>query len=166
MQGVSSGQGMLFTTIELESFVDSSHRLRKIAKVLDLDFVRERTKSLYSDNFGRPSIDPVIFFKMMIIKYLYGIDSDRQLCSDIHHNLAYRWFLGIPLEEKVPVHSSIGKIRDRLGEEVFKDVFEQIVSQCMEKGLVGGKQMITDATLIKADAAQDSVEMDPMKESS
>lgn len=158
MQGKLDGQGTLFSTIELESFVDPNHKLRKIDNILDLGFVRERTKSLYSDKTGRPSIDPVVFFKMMIVKYLYGIKSDRQLCSDIHHNLAYRWFLGIPLEERVPVHSSIGKIRDRLGEDVFKDVFEQIVLQCIDAGLANGKQMVTDATLIKADAAQDSVD--------
>lgn len=158
MQGKQWSQQPLFSTINLNQFVSNKHKLRKIDRILDLEFVRDLTAHLYCADNGRPSIDPVVFFKMMIIKYMYGIKSDRQLCSDIHHNLAYRWFLGFSIEDKVPDHSSVTRIRDRLGEETFMKVFEQTVAQCQKAGLVQGKQMITDATLIPANAAEKSLE--------
>jgi transposase len=147
----------LFITLNLNEFVPADHRLRKIDKILDLSFIRDLTRDKYCPDNGRASIDPVVFFKIQIIKYLFGIPSDRQLCEEIHVNLAYRWFLRYSLEDKVPDHSALTRIRDRLGEDLFKDVFERIVNQCKKAGLVRGKQMVTDATLIEADAAIDSV---------
>jgi len=94
---------------------------------------------------------------MQVIKYLYGITSDRQLCADIHVNLAYRWFLRLSIEEKVPDHSSLTNIRDRLGDNVFKEAFEKIVEQCQKAGLMKGKQMLTDDTLIEANASLNSL---------
>jgi len=94
---------------------------------------------------------------MQIIKYLYSIDSDRQLCQDIHVNLAYRWFLRLSLEDKIPDHSALTKIRHRLGERIFELVFTEIVKQCQKAGLVKGKQIVTDGTLIDADASIDSI---------
>lgn len=147
----------LFVTVNLNEFVPKDHKLRKINKVLDLSFIHDITKAKYCSNNGRTSIDPVVFFKMQIIKYFCGIPSDRQLCEEIHVNLAYRWFLRYSLEESVPDHSALTKIRDRLGEDLFKEVFERIVNQCKKAGLVKARQMVTDATLIEADAALESI---------
>jgi transposase len=157
MQGKQRYNQALFVSLDLDQFVPQDHRLRKIDHVLDLFFVRQLTSDLYCKGEGRPSIDPVVFFKMQVIKYLYGISSDRQLCADVHVNLAYRWFLRLPIEEKVPDHSSLTKIRDRLGENVFKEAFEKIVEQCQKAGLLKGKQMLTDATLIEANASLNSL---------
>lgn len=157
MQGRQLMQQALFVTLNLEDFVPKEHKLRRIDRVLDLLFVSDLTKDLYCKGNGRPSIDPVVFFKMQIIKYLYNIDSDRQLCQDIHVNLAYRWFLRMSLEDKIPDHSALTKIRNRLGETIFESVFTEIVRQCQKAGLVKGKQLVTDGTLIDADASVDSI---------
>lgn len=157
MQGKQRYHQALFVSIDLDQFVPKDNRLRKIDQILDLSFVRALTKDRYCEKDGRPSVDPVVFFKMQVIKYLFGICSDRQLCADIHVNLAYRWFLRYSIEDKVPDHSALTRIRDRLGEEIFKEAFEKIVEQCMIAGLVKGKQMLTDATLIEADASLKSV---------
>lgn len=142
------------TVIDLESFVEQDHLLRKIDRVLDTAFVRELTAACYADGLGRPSIDPEVYFRMELVAYLYGISSERQLCEDVYYNLAYRWFCRLSLEDEVPDHSSLTRIRDRLGEEVFESVFRQIVSLCRKKGLVHEEcAVMTDATLIAADAA-------------
>jgi transposase len=157
MQGRHHAHTQLFVYTDIESLIPETYLLRKINRILDLSFIREVTKSYYSDDNGPPSIDPEMFFRMQVISYLYGIDSDRQLCEEIQVSLAYRWFLGLNLEDEVPDHSSLTRIRDRYGEEVFKEVFERIVEQCQKKGLVEGKKVIADATLIKADASLDSM---------
>jgi transposase len=156
MQGRQITQMPLFVDGNLEKFVPTDHLLRKVARVLDLKFVRRITRKCYAAK-GRPSLDPVVYFKMQIIGYLYGIPSDRQLCEQISYNLAFRWYLGYPLDQATPDHSTLTRTRDRLGEEVFKKVFERIVRECIKVGLVEGKQLITDASLIKADAAKESM---------
>ena len=146
------------TVIDLESFVEQDHLLRKIDRVLDTAFVRELTAACYADGLGRPSIDPEVYFRMELVAYLYGISSERQLCEDVYYNLAYRWFCRLSLEDEVPDHSSLTRIRDRLGEEVFATVFGQIVALCRKKGLVQEEcRVMTDATLIAADAATTSM---------
>jgi transposase len=120
--------------------------------------VRELTAARYSDGKGRPSIDPEVFFRMQLVLYFCNIASERQLCVDLHHDLAYRWFCRLSLEDEAPDHSSLTKIRDRLGEEIFELVFRKIVEQCMEKGLVKEEcRVMTDATLIAADASLNSL---------
>jgi transposase len=142
----------------LESFVAEDHFLRQIDRVLDLSFVRELTAACYADGKGRPSIDPEIFFRMQLVAYFNGITKDRRLCEQVHDNLAYRWFCRLSLSDDVPEHSSLTRIRDRLGEEVFEKVFRKIVRQCQEKGLVKQDcRVMTDATLIAADASLDSL---------
>ena len=94
---------------------------------------------------------------MQVIAYLYGSGSDRQLCEEIQVNLAYRWFIGLSLEDDMPDHSSLTRIRDRFGEVIFKEVFERVIQQCQKVGLVKGKRIIADATLIEADASLDSM---------
>ena len=157
MQGKQSGQQALFSTIDLEGFIPNDHQLRKVDKVLDLDFLYELTEELYCLDNGRPSIDPVLFFRMQLISYLFGIQSDRQLCREIHLNLAYRWFCRIALSESVPHHCSLTRIRDRMGEERYRRIFETMLLQWQEQGHFSGKRMVADATLVKANASMDSL---------
>lgn len=158
MQGKQYYQPVLFTKGDLERYIPKTHRLRKIDKVLDLSYVRELTQPYYSSGQGRPSIDPEVFLRMLVISYLYGITSDRQLCEDIQVNLAYRWFLRLSLEDQVPDHSSLTKIRDRLGEKIFQQVFEQMVEQCKRSGFVRGEKILADSTLIEANASREVME--------
>jgi len=158
MQGVHAFDPKVKASIDLESFVAEDHFLRRIDRILDLSFVHQLTAGRYSDGKGRPSIDPEVFFRMQLVTYFCNISSERQLCVDVHHDLAYRWFCHLSLEDEVPDHSSLTKIRDRLGEEIFEIVFRKIVEQCMEKGLVKEEcRVMTDATLIAADASLNSL---------
>ena len=114
MQGVHVFESQAKTAIDLESFVAKDHFLRQIDRVLDLKFVRELTAARYADGQGRPSIDPEVFFRMQLVAYFYGITTDRRLCEEVRYNLAYRWFCRLSLEDDVPDHSSLTRIRDRL----------------------------------------------------
>ena len=158
MQGSHSFDPRAKVEIDLESSVGPNHVLRKIDRLLDMAFVRELTSACYAEGKGRPSIDPEIYFRIELVGYLFGIRSERQLCEQVRDNLAYRWFCHLPLNEGVPDHSSLTRIRDRLGEEVFETVFCAIVALCQKKGLVKEVcRVMTDATLIEADAALDSL---------
>tara|TARA_B110001454_G_C12723234_1_gene436044 strand:+ start:28643 stop:29026 length:384 start_codon:yes stop_codon:yes gene_type:complete len=117
MQGQHQYQPELFSQIDYESLIPKNHLLHRIDNVLNLSFLSELTKLLYSSGFGRPSIAPEIFFRMILLQALYNIDSDRQLCEEVGYNLAYRWFCRLSLTDTVPDHSSMTKIRDRLGEK-------------------------------------------------
>lgn len=153
MQGRHEYQPELFSTIDVENLIPKGHLLRRIDKVLDLTFLPELTAPLYSQSQGRPSIDPVIFIRMVLLSYLYNIDSDRQLCEEIGYNLAYRWFCKLSLKDTVPDHSSITRIRDRLGEKVYEQIFNEIVEQCRKAGLVKLEQVMVDGSVIKANAS-------------
>lgn len=158
MQGRQEYQPELFATIDLEAMIPKNHLLRKLDRLLDLSFIREHTKAFYCENNGRPSVDPELFARMVLISYFYGIDSDRRLCEEIQFNLAYRWYCKLSLTQKVPDHSSMTRIRDRLGEATFGKIFEHVVELCRKNGLVKSNQVMTDASLVKADAALDSLE--------
>ena len=126
--------------------------------VLEMSFVRDVTAACYAAGMGRYSIDPEVFFRMLLVAYLYNITSDRRLCEEVRYNLAYRWFCRLSLEDDIPDHSSLSRIRDRYGEEVFETVFRRIVALCKEKGLVAQEcHVMTDATLIAADASLNSL---------
>lgn len=164
MQGHLDLQPTLFSEINLETFVPEGHLLRKIDKVLEIGFINEMTAKFYVEGKGRPSIAPELFFRMQIIYYLYGIKSERQLCEQVQLNLAFRWFCRLKLEDSVPDHSSLSKIRDRFGEDVFKEVFETLIEGYKRQGLVKGKRLIADSSLIEADASVDrNVETDGVK---
>lgn len=109
--------------------IPDNHLLIKIDKEIDFSFIYELTQALYCRDNGRPSINPVLFFRMQIVGYLFGIQSDRQLCEEIHLNIAYRWFCCLNLEDKVPDHSSLTKIRGRFGVETFQEIFERPILQ-------------------------------------
>ena len=156
MQGMHAFDAKAKTAVDLESFVADDHLLRKIDRVLQLSFVRELTSPCYAAGLGRPSIDPEVYFRMLLVAYLYGITSDRRLCEEVRYNLAYRWFCRLSLTDESPDHSSLRRIRDRYGEEIFEKAFRQIVTVCQKKGLVKEQcRVITDATLIAADASLD-----------
>jgi len=157
MQGYNTYQPRLFSYVDIETLIPPNHILRKIDRVFDLSFVRRLTEPYYCSNNGRPSIDPELFFRMVLIGYIFGIGHDRRLCDEITYNLAYRWYCRLNLEDSVPDHSTLSKIRDRYGEEVFESVFSMVVEICRKHGLVKGERIITDSTLIEADASVDSM---------
>jgi transposase len=140
--------------VYIENLVPEDHILRKIDKYINFSFIRDLTKDLYCPDNGRPPIDPILFFKMLFIGYLFGIRSERQLEKEIQVNIAYRWFLGLSLTDKVPDHSTISQNRRRRfnGTGIFQKIFDNIVLQAMEKGLVQGKILYSDSTHIKANA--------------
>ena len=128
--------------VNLESLVPENNFYRQVEAKLDLSFVRELVQNHYSFRMGRPSIDPVVFFKLQLIMFFEGIRSERQLMDMVAMRLDHRWYLGYDLDESVPNHSSLSKIRDRYGLEVFQKFFERIVELCIEAGLVWGKDPI------------------------
>jgi transposase len=140
----------------LDALVPAHHFYRHLEAKLDLAFVRDLVRSTYKDG-GRPSIDPVIFFKLQLIMFFEGIRSERQLIELASLNLAHRWYLGYALDEPLPDHSSLSRIRARLGVEVFQRFFEQIVELCQAAGLVWGKELLFDATKVRANADLDSL---------
>src|SRR4051794_28715168 len=131
--------------ISLESAVPRDHFYRHLERILDLTFVRDLVADCYASG-GRPSIDPVVFFKLHLVMFFEGLRSERTLIEIASLNLAHRWYLGYNLDEPLPDHSSLSKIRTRLGMPVFRRFFEVIVEQCVQAGLVWGKELIFDAT--------------------
>src|SRR4029453_3042309 len=117
---------------------------------------RDWTRELYADR-GRPSIDPVIFFKLQLVMFFEGIRSERKLIENASLNLAHRWYLGYALDEDLPDHSSLTRTRQRLGIDVFQRFFEQIVDLCQEAGLVWSQELYVDATKVEANASLDSL---------
>lgn len=139
--------------INLEEFVPHDHLLRTIDRYLDLAEFREHLKPFYS-HIGRPSVDPELIIRMLIIGYCYGIRSERRLCEEVHLNLAYRWFCHLGIHDRVPDHSTFsknrhGRFRDS---DAFRELFESVLRRCIIEGLVGGEGFATDASVIKADA--------------
>jgi transposase len=130
-------------TVSLEDLVPANHFYRHLEAKLDLGFVREWTRELYAQR-GRPSIDPVVFFKLQLIMFFEGIRSERQLIETASLNLAHRWYLGYAPDEDLLDHSSLTRIRQRLGVDVFQRFFEKIVDLCQEAGLVWGRDLYFD----------------------
>jgi transposase len=138
-------------TVSLEDLVPPDHFYRHLESKLDLSFVREWVRERYADR-GRPSIDPVVFFKLQLVMFFEGIRSERQLMQVVADRLSLRWYLGYALDEELPDHSSLTRIRQRLGIDVFQRFFEQIVDLCQEVGLVWGRELYFDATKVEANA--------------
>jgi transposase len=149
----SGGHKRLFYSFNLDDHVPSDHLLRGIDRFLDLGDLHRHLAPFYSHT-GRPSVDPELMVRMLIVGYSFGIRSERRLCEEIHLNLAYRWFCRLGLEDAVPDHSTFSKNRHgRFREsETFRHVFESVVERCMKEGLVGGEGFAIDASVIKADA--------------
>ena len=151
----TDSQKRLFYSFNLEDHVPQNHLLRGINQYLDLSDLRQHLAAFYSHT-GRPSIDPELMIRMLIIGYSFGIRSERRLCEEVHVNLAYRWFCRLGLEDTVPDHSTFSKNRHgRFREaEAFRHVFEQVLKRCMAEGLVGGEGFAVDASIVKADASR------------
>jgi transposase len=138
-------------TVSLEELVPADNFYRHLEATLDLTFVRDWTRELYAER-GRPSIDPVVFFKLQLVMFFEGIRSERKLIETASLNLTHRWYLGYALDEILPDHSSLTRIRQRLGVDIFQRFFEQIVDLCQEAGLVWGRELYFDATKVEANA--------------
>jgi transposase len=138
-------------TVSLKDRVPANHFYRHLEAKLDLSFVRDWTQELYADR-GRPSIDPVVFFTLQLVMFFEGIRSERQLIETASLNLGHRWYLGYALDEALPEHSSLTRIRQRLGVDVFQRFFEKVVDLCQEAGLVWGKELYFDGTKVDANA--------------
>src|ERR1700723_303163 len=147
-------QGVLFYNFSLDAHVPGDHLLRSIGRFVDLSELRRELAPFYS-TLGRPSIDPELMVRMLIVGYCFGIRSERRLCEEVHLNLAYRWFCRLGLEDAVPEHSTFsknrhGRFRDS---NLLRHVFESVLSRCMAEGLVKGEGFAIDASIIKADAS-------------
>ena len=142
--------------VSLEDLVPQDHFYRHLEATLDLSFVRDWTRELYAER-GRPSIDPVVFFKLQLVMFFEGIRSERQLIETASLNLAHRWYLGYALDEELPDHSSLTRIRQRLGIDNFQHFFEQVVDLCQGARLVSGRELYVDATKVEANADLDSL---------
>ena len=148
-----SGQDKLFYSFNLDDHVPSTHLLRGIDRYFELDGLREHLAPYYSHT-GRPSIDPELMIRMLIVGYCFGIRSERRLCEEVHLNLAYRWFCRLGLEDTVPNHSTFSKNRHGRFRDsgALRHVFESVLRRCMSEGLVEGEGFAADASVVKADA--------------
>ena len=146
--------GVLVNVLDL---IPDDHVLRQVDRVLNLSWLRGEVRHLYSEDQGRPSIDPEAALRLMLAGFLHGIVHDRKLMREAQVNIAIRWFAGYGLSEKLPNHSSLTRIRQRWGPEIFKKIFRKTVSMCVDAGLVDGETVHIDATLIRADAGVGSL---------
>jgi len=146
-------QGQFFYEFRLDEAVPDDHLVRAIAAVLDLSWVHSALAPYYP-KIGRPSIDPELMIRMLIVGYVFAIRSERSLCREVEVNLAYRWFCGLSIEDQVPDHSAFSRARhERFRDSnVFRQAFERVVEGCIAAGLVGGQGFAVDASLIVADA--------------
>lgn len=152
--------------VTIEDLMPQEHFLRKLEAALDLSFVYEETSPLYSRKYGRPPVDPVVLVKYLLVGFLYGIPSERQIEQRVQTDVALRWYLGLGLFDRVPDHSTISQLRRRKPSfrKVFRRLFEEVVRQCVAAGLVSGRLAVTDSTHVKANAAQASEELVEMRE--
>src|ERR671911_935642 len=141
--------------VSLEDLVPEDHFYRRLQARLDLSFVRELVAPLYAKG-GRPSVDPVVFFKLQLVMFFEDIRSERRLMGVVADRLSLRWYLGYDLFEPLPDHSSLTRIRERFGLEIFRRFFERIVEECIEAGLVRGEELFFDATKVEANASMES----------
>ena len=174
MGQLPAAQNELFYEFNLEQRIPDNHLLRKIDQFLDFDKIRSHLHSFYSHT-GRPSIDPELMIRMLLVGYCYGIRSERRLCEEINYNLAYRWFCRLGLEDEIPNHSTFsknrhGRYRDS---DIFRFVFETVVQRCMDEGLVKGEGFAVDGSLIQADVSRqraasknESIDWGPAEEQS
>lgn len=146
--------------VDMELFVPQDHLVRKIDNVIDFEFIREKVKHLYSDETGRPSIDPVVLFKMLLIQYLFGIKSMRQTVKEIEVNIAYRWFLGLDFNDPVPHYSTFSKNYERrfADSNIFEEIFLEILNLVNSYGLLNKESLFIDSTHTKAYANKKKIE--------
>ena len=154
MMGHQPRRESLFYYFRLEDEIPSDHLLRLIDRFVDFSFVRDRLQGAYSAT-GRPSIDPEVLVRLLLVGYLYGITSERRLMQEVRMHLAYRWFTGLDFDHPIPDHSTMSKNRHGRFREsgVFREIFEEIVRRCLAAGLIDGRHLIVDGTIVAADAS-------------
>jgi transposase len=157
MMGQHDRSEALFYYFRLEDQIPEKHLLRLVDKYVSFEFVRQQLKDSYSET-GRPSIDPELLLRILLIGYLYGITSERKLVEELRMHLAWRWFTGLGFDQEVPHHSTFSKNRHGRFQEskLFEQLFERIVKQCVEVGLVRGKELSVDGSFVEANAAKES----------
>ena len=156
MMGTKARHFAPLINVSVEQLVPQDHFYRHLERTLNLSFVREFVQQTYAGG-GRPSIDPVVFFKLQLVMFFEAIRSERLLMRHAADRLSVRWYVGYDLDESLPDHSSLTRIRERYGVEVFRRFFEQIVEQCQQAGLVWGRELYIDSTKVQANASRDSV---------
>ena len=142
--------------LSLEELVPKDNFYRHLQETLDLSFVRNLLEERYAPS-GRPSVDPVVFFKLQLVLFFERLRSERQLMAVVADRLSIRWYLGYDLHEPLPDHPSLTRIRDRYGLRTFRRFFEEIVQKCIEAGLVWGEELYFDATKVEANASLESI---------
>src|SRR5260370_15278417 len=157
MMGQHDRSEALFYYFRLEDQVPENHLLRLIEKQISFEFVSERLRASYSET-GRPSIDPELLPRIVLIGYLYGITSERKLVEELRMHLAWRWFTGLGFDQEIPHHSTFSKNRHGrfLESKLFEQLFEEIVRQCVEVGLVQGDNLSVDGSFVEANASKQS----------
>ena len=156
MMGMKERHFASLINVSVEELVPQDHFYRHLERTLDLSFVREFVQQIYADK-GRPSIDPIVFFKLQLVMFFEDIRSERLLMRHAADRLSVRWYLGYDLNEPLPDHSSLTRIRERYGVEVFRRFFEKIVELCQSAGLVWSKELYFDGTKVAANASTDSL---------
>ena len=153
MMGRHSRAESLFYYFRLEDHVPENHLLRLVDRHVNLEFIRAKLKDAYSD-LGRPSIDPELLLRILLIGYLYGVTSERKLVEELRMHVAWRWFTGLGFDQEIPHHSTFSKNRHGRFQEsnLFQEIFEEIVARCVEAGLVKGEHMSVDGSFIQANA--------------
>src|SRR5216683_1117557 len=156
MMGLKERTFAPLTVVSVEELVPQDHFYRHLHKVLDLSFVYDLVREHYSVA-GRPSIDPIVFFKLQLVMFFEDIRSERLLMRQVADRLSVRWYVGYDLDEPLPDHSTLTRIRTRYGVDIFRRFFEKIVEQCQQAGLVWGKELYFDGTKVAANAGKESL---------
>lgn len=156
MQGRKHHQEKLFVQFQLSHHVPSDNFYRRLKELLDLRWVYSKTKKYYGSE-GQKSIDPIVFFKLILIGYLENLGSDRRIISTVSMRMDMLYFLGYDLDEELPWHSTLSRTRQLYGEEVFKQLFRKVLSQCIDKGMVSGRRQAVDSVPVKANASMNSL---------
>lgn len=156
MQGKKQFSEKLFISFQLSSRIPEDNFYRRLKDILNLEWVRKATRKYYGSE-GQQSIDPVVFFKLILIGYLENLASDRRIIATVSMRMDMLYFIGYDIEEPLPWHSTLSRTRQLYGQEVFKDLFREVLKQCIEKGMVAGCRQAIDSAQIKANASMDSL---------
>jgi len=156
MQGRKTFEEKLFTNFQLSDRVPVDNFYRRLSETLDLRFLRKTTAHYYGTE-GQESIDPIVFFKLILVGYLENLGSDRRIINTASMRLDILFFIGYNLDEPLPWHSTLSRTRQLYGEDVFKELFRKVLKACIDKGMVSGRRQAVDSALIKANASMDSL---------
>ena len=156
MQGKKHYSEKLFKQFQLSDRVPADNFYRRLKEMLELRWLYKATKNYYGTE-GQQSIDPVVFFKLMLIGYLENLGSDRRIINTVSLRLDMLFFIGYDIDEPLPWHSTLSRTRQLYGEELFKDFFKQVLKQCIDKGMVAGRRQVMDSVPVKANASMDSL---------